>query len=122
MSQRKECKHLMPNGLNCKSPAVRGSDFCFFHGQPDQPTRPDRRPRATESPIDFPIILDPEDILIAVNQSLQGLAANVISTRRASILLMGIQMAAARLSSMPAGYDLQQLPPIFGFPDDPRVK
>jgi hypothetical protein len=111
MPNHKNCHHTMPTGENCKSPAVRGSDFCYFHGRPNQPSRASAQSR--ENPIDFPLIFDHEDILMAVNQSLQGLAANDLSTRRASILLMGIQMAAAQLSKQPTNYAASQIPQTF---------
>ena len=26
-----ECRHIMPNGVRCQSPALRGTAYCYFH-------------------------------------------------------------------------------------------
>ena len=28
-----ECRFIKSNGLKCQSPAMRGSQFCYFHGR-----------------------------------------------------------------------------------------
>jgi hypothetical protein len=96
MTEFKECRHIMPNGLHCKSPAMRGSVFCYFHGRTPRPTRP---PRTLESNIEIPPVIGPGEVVGAVHQIIQALAANRISTRRASILLQGVQIASGHLLS-----------------------
>jgi hypothetical protein len=27
------CRHIEPNGPRCKSPALRGGSFCYFHAR-----------------------------------------------------------------------------------------
>jgi hypothetical protein len=95
----KNCRHVMPNGLTCKSPAMRGCAFCYFHARgqrPSQPARPAQTPQETR--IDLPPLLDSRGSALAVNEILQALAANRISSRRAAVLLSGIQMAARHKS------------------------
>jgi hypothetical protein len=29
-----ECRQVMPGGLHCQSPAMRGCSFCYFHARP----------------------------------------------------------------------------------------
>jgi hypothetical protein len=26
-----ECRHIKPSGIQCKSPALRGTPYCYFH-------------------------------------------------------------------------------------------
>ena len=28
-----ECRHILPNGRKCHSPALRGKPFCFHHAK-----------------------------------------------------------------------------------------
>jgi hypothetical protein len=86
------CRHIMPSGLRCKSPAMRGSAFCYFHARAQRPARPGRAPEAR---IEIPAVLDNAGILQAVHQILQALGSGNISSRRAGILLHGIRLAAA---------------------------
>jgi hypothetical protein len=90
MAEYKECRHIMPSGLHCKSPAMRGSVFCYFHGRPPRPARPGR---PLETTMDIPPVVDSGTTLDAISQILQALAANRITSRRAAVLLFGVQMA-----------------------------
>jgi len=94
MAEYKECRHVMPSGLHCKSPAMRGSAFCYFHGRAPRPARP---VRALETNLEIPPVLGRGQIVGAVSQVIQALAANRISTRRAAIHLQGVQMASGQV-------------------------
>jgi hypothetical protein len=80
----------MPSGLSCQSPAIKGSAFCYFHGRriPPQAKCP-----STEHRVEIPTTLDQNGIPYALHSVLQGLADGRVSARRASILLLGLQMA-----------------------------
>ncbi len=98
MSEYKECRHIMPSGLHCQSPAMRGSAFCYFHGRAPRPARPARSPEAN---IEISPVIGSSGCALAVNQIMQALAANRISSRRAAILLQGVQMASGQSPSAP---------------------
>lgn len=89
------CRHIMPSGLNCQSPAMRGSAFCYFHGR-----RTSSAPKqaSSEARIDVSPVLDVRGINNTVNQILQGLGNGSISPRRASVLLYGLQIASGNPS------------------------
>lgn len=91
MADIRECRHIMPSGLHCQSPAMRGNSFCYFHGRRIPPTR---KASSTEPRIEMPATLDRNGILHAIQSVLQGLADGRVSARRGSILLCGLQMAA----------------------------
>ncbi len=94
MADFKECRHIMPSGLHCKSPAMRGSAFCYFHGRAP---RPARQVRPLETNIEMPLVNSRREIVGALNRIMQALAANRISTRRAAVLLQGVQMASGQV-------------------------
>jgi hypothetical protein len=94
MAQFKECRHVMPSGLHCQSPAMRGSAFCYYHGRAPRPVRP---VRSLETKLELPPIIGPGEIVGAVGEIIQALAANRIGTRRAGILLQGVQMASRQI-------------------------
>lgn len=70
---------------------MRGTAFCYFHGRRIPPRG--KHP-STGHRIEMPATLDGNGITRAIQSVLRGLADDRISARRASILLMGLQMAA----------------------------
>ena len=90
-----ECRHIMPSGLHCQSPAMRGSSFCYFHGRPQRPAHP------REACIEMPDQLDSKGTLAIIHRTLQALAAGRISARRAAVLLYGIQMSSCQVPTDP---------------------
>jgi len=87
----KTCHHVMPNGLRCQSPAMRGYAFCYYHGR----RASGHKDRPNKTHIELPDLLDRTGIADALRQILRALGSNRLSPRRASILLYGLQMAAS---------------------------
>ena len=84
-----ECRFIKGNGLKCQSPAMRGSQFCYFHGR----TRiyvP--RPRSRE-PLQLPALQNRASIHAALNEVFQALASGNLDPKRAGNLLQALQMA-----------------------------
>jgi len=96
------CRHIMPSGKTCESPAMRGASFCYFHGRPQRPARV-RRP--VENPFPVALVFDEETAQQAFNEIVQALAANHISNRRAALLIYGTQLAAAKAANNPLPFD-----------------
>ena len=90
-----ECRHVMPSGLHCQSPAMSGSSFCYFHARPQRPARP------REARIEMPDQLDSKSTQVIIHRTLQALAAGHISARRAAVLLYGIQMSSGQSPQIP---------------------
>lgn len=88
------CHHVMPSGLRCQSPALRGYAFCYHHAR--------RGKVQEEMRIALPAALDRTGILRTLQQVLQALADHRISPRRASILFYGLQMIVDAPSCNPA--------------------
>jgi hypothetical protein len=93
-----ECRFIKSNGLKCQSPAMRGSQFCYFHGR----TRiyvP--RPRSRK-PLQLPPLQNQASIHAALDQVLQALASGNLDTRRAGNLLYALQMAQQTVYAAPS--------------------
>src|ERR1017187_5970652 len=87
-----DCRHIMPNGERCKSPAMRGAQLCYFHSRIRRVTGRRRSPE--KKSIEFPIIEDRAAIQLAVIEILDALALNNIDPRRASLMLRALQISA----------------------------
>jgi hypothetical protein len=94
----KTCRHIMPNGRTCKSPAMRGSAYCYYHG-PQVKAR--HASKSRESEFEIESLTEPSDIPTIGNQILQAMAANRLSKGRASVMLQTLQtvMASYRMAS-----------------------
>jgi hypothetical protein len=98
-----ECRHIMPNGRKCHSPALRNLSYCYYH---DALHRAGRAPAAGK-PMLIPPIEDASGIQIALTQILGALNSPYMDTRRAGLLLYGLQIAAqlARRATAPKPED-----------------
>ena len=83
------CHHVMPGGLRCQAPAMRGYAFCYHHAR----RAASHQGSDAEMRIQLPATLDRKGIAQALRQVLNALANNRITARRASILIYGLQMA-----------------------------
>jgi hypothetical protein len=87
-----ECRHIMPTGAKCHSPALRGKPYCYFHIR--RHTLP-RRPAPTpEEPLQFPDLTNPGNIQTALTQVLDALGSSRLAPRQAGLLLYGLQIAS----------------------------
>jgi len=92
------CRHMMPSGLRCKSPALKGKWFCYFHAPLHTADTPKRR---AKNSLRLPSLEDQQGIQIALMQILDGLASPSFADKRAGLYLYGLQIAtqlAARAS------------------------
>jgi hypothetical protein len=101
MYSAKTCRHIMTTGRTCKSPAMRGSAYCYYHG-PQK--KKEHASRPTESDFKIDALDDPSCIPLIGNQILQAMAANRLSKGRASVMLQTLQtvMASYRMASSDA--------------------
>jgi hypothetical protein len=95
-----ECRHIMPSGSRCHSPALRGKAYCFYHHNLHRlgdPARP-------EANLLVPPIEDARGIQIALSRVLTALNSPYMDTRRAGLLLYGLQIAThlTRRASAPS--------------------
>ena len=87
-----ECRHIMPTGAKCHSPALHGKPYCYFHirhhalAQRPNPMR--------EEPLQFPDLADRGNIQTALGQVLDALGSSRLAPRHAGLLLYGLQIAS----------------------------
>ncbi len=92
MSTVKTCRHIMPTGRTCKSPAMRGGAYCYYHGPQKSPRR---FSKPAESELEIGQIVEPADIPPIAEQILRALASNQISRGKAAIMFQGLQTILA---------------------------
>jgi hypothetical protein len=105
-----ECRHIMPSGKKCHSPALREKDYCYYHGNLHRLGDPSRS-HAQQLPV--PDIEDVNGIQIALTQVLGALNSPYMDTRRAGLLLYGLQLAArltSRIAAPEPGECVRALP------------
>jgi hypothetical protein len=94
-----ECRHILPRGTKCKSPALRGKVYCYFH---DCLRRFEQDGlRLTEEPLCLPPLEDARGIQMALGQILTALGSARLDTRKAGLYLYGLQLAAQLLAHLP---------------------
>jgi hypothetical protein len=106
------CRHIKTNGRRCASPRLTGRDLCYFHARIHQ--RQDlmiqtHSPIAEPTPytpaahpieIDLPVLEDAESIQVSISLLVTALARNRIDSKRAAVLLYGLQLASANAKSI----------------------
>ena len=96
-----QCRHIHADGRRCASPCLRTQPFCYFHhtnrspvSAADRQTRRRRGGFALPSPAE---LADRSGIQMAIGTVLQRIASNELDTRRAGLLLYGLQIASLTL-------------------------
>ena len=85
------CRHIKPNGLRCKSPAMRSHCFCYFHAKLHTRTSNDA---ARFGPLTLPVLEDPAAIQIAISRIFEAMLNGRIESKLAGQLLYGLQIAS----------------------------
>jgi hypothetical protein len=94
-----ECRHILPRGTKCKSPALRGKVYCYFHDRL-QRFEQDGQRDASE-PLLLPSLEDARGIQMAISQILAALGSGRLESRKAGLYLYGLQLATQLLAQLP---------------------
>jgi len=117
------CRHIKTNGRRCKSPSLGLSAFCYFHSRllrrhkhlietaPVIPAghsttsassieTPQYLPEAAALELDLPPLEDVESIQVSISLLVAALARNRIDSKRAAVLLYGLQLASTNARSV----------------------
>jgi hypothetical protein len=86
-----ECRHILTSGHKCKSPALRGQPFCYFHAAA---RRYASISTTSVDPLPLPSTEDAAGVKIALNQVLRAFASHRIDRRQAGVYFYGLQIAA----------------------------
>jgi hypothetical protein len=117
------CRHIKTNGRRCKSPSLGLSAFCYFHSRlhrrhknlvenapvllENQPNltsvatgTPQFLPESAPLELDLPPLEDVESIQVSISLLISALARNRIDSKRAAVLLYGLQLASTNARSI----------------------
>ena len=103
----KGCRHIMPNGLLCKSPALRDRSYCYFHQNLHATVRASREKKKEDTTIQFASIEDAAGIQIALTQVVDAMNASRINRRQGGTLIYGLHLASS-LARQRAAFDYSQ--------------
>ncbi len=91
-----ECRHIMPGGRRCGSPALRGGLYCYFHTRLRRRVDPklSRGPSDPPPPLQIPVLEDRSAIQLLIPDVLNAMLSKQIDVKSAAILLNGMRLAA----------------------------
>ena len=92
-----QCRHIFTDGHRCASPCLRQEEFCYYHHTTRKPVADPRQRRSRRSTFHLPLPEDRSAIQSSIGQVLQRIASNDIDSRRAGLLLYGLQIASLNL-------------------------
>jgi hypothetical protein len=91
------CNHIKANGTLCESPALRNTDFCFFHTAGRERIKRQRRAARRKLPLQLPLLEDSASVQLAIGDTLNALLAGQIDHKTAGLVLYGLQTAASNV-------------------------
>jgi hypothetical protein len=86
-----ECRHIKTNGSRCKSPALQGEPYCYFHARLH---RPENATAPADWTLNLPLLEDRTSIQLALSRVLSALGSSKLDTRSAGLFLYGLQIAS----------------------------
>jgi len=92
-----QCRHIFTDGRRCASPCLRHEEFCYYHHTTRRPVADPRQRRSRRSTFDLPHPEDRSSIQSSIGEVLRRVASNEIDTKRAGLLLYGLQIASINL-------------------------
>ncbi len=90
------CRHIKPGGEQCKSPALKGHAFCYYHARQHSTTK-----LGVTDDIAFPIPEDSRAIQESLGTIFQAILNSRIDSKKAAQLLWGLQIASNNLPRKP---------------------
>jgi len=87
-----ECRHIMPSGAKCHSPALQDAPYCYFHARLHRLSA--AQVAGSEEPLNLPVLEDRSAIQLALSQVLKALGSASLDPRRAGLLIYGLQIAS----------------------------
>jgi len=90
----KLCRHIKTNGQRCKSPALSGSAYCYFH------SRVHTMAKAKSSiwdDVNLPMLEDAASIQVAISQIMAGFLSSRLDARHTGLLLYALQIASQNI-------------------------
>jgi hypothetical protein len=95
-----QCLHIMVDGAQCGSPAMRHNRFCYNHKRQHEQLlalNADQARNSRNPPFTLPLLEDASSIQVALTQVMRLLAAGKIERKTASLMLYALQIATTNL-------------------------
>ena len=92
-----QCRHIFTDGHRCGSRCLRNEHFCYYHHTTRPPVANPLERRSRRSAFTLPLPEDRSAIQLAIGQVLLRIAGNQVDTRRAALLLYGLQIASTNI-------------------------
>lgn len=91
-----ECRHIFTSGKKWQSPALKDQSFCYFHSNTRKRPSPEKERYipSQDTALNLSPLEDSDSIQLALSDVVLALAANRIDSRRARILIYGLQVAS----------------------------
>ncbi|GEM_PF-2652344 len=91
------CQFTRDDGSGCGSPALKGQPFCYFHSRTPEGRKRKRTEAAKPTACQVPPLSDDDAIRAAAMNVCRGLADKTLDSKRAGMLLYGLQIASSAL-------------------------
>jgi hypothetical protein len=101
------CRHIKPNGQRCKSPALKGTNFCYYHTHLHLLGK---EPYGQYGPMRLPVPEDAASIQLSIAKITEALINDRIDTKKASRLLYALQIASHNLDRKKESVDHETVP------------
>ncbi|MGB7266534.1 MAG: hypothetical protein WBC92_13535, partial [Terracidiphilus sp.] len=88
------CRHIKPNGIRCKSPALKGNSFCYYHARLHTLGK---EPYGKFGPMRLPVPEDSASIQLSIAKISDALINDQIDSKRAGRLLYAMQIATQNI-------------------------
>ena len=88
------CRFIRADGTKCGSPALKGGRMCYFHSRTEGTRKRKRKAKQAVERFQVPVLEDDLAIQMAVTNVCRQLASEPLDTKRASLLLYGLQVAS----------------------------
>jgi hypothetical protein len=92
-----ECRHILPTGLKCRSLALHGKPYCYYHARLHAFAKKPEPPLL--EPLKLPILEDRGAIQLGLAQVLDALGTERITPRSAGLYLYAIKLASQQVKS-----------------------
>ncbi len=80
-----ECRHIMPSGARCHSPALGVKPYCYFHARLHnlavQPAKPGNPAKVEPAVIEIDPLEDPSAVQLTITRVLTALGSGRIDTK-----------------------------------------
>ena len=92
-----KCVHVKLNGMQCKSPAMKGERYCYFHREAQEQNRRITAKQAGAGAYRVPVLEDVNAVQLGLMQVMEMLALGKLDHRTAGLMLYALQTASANL-------------------------